>query len=134
MDLADINGRGAQSLSSNLGIEITELADAALHGRIPVDGRTARLAGVFHGGASVAFAEPLAFWAGYLAVDRTRFHVAGQEINANHIHPVSTGWVRCAASPVHVGGWVHVWEVRISSDASALGYIFWCTPARLSHG
>lgn len=131
VDLADLNGRGAQSLNSNLGIEITEVTEAALHGRMPVDGRTVQPAGVLHGGASVAFAETLASWAGYLAVDRTRFHVVGQEINANHIRPASTGWVHGTASPVNVGRRAHVWEVRITNDAGALVCISRCTLAVL---
>lgn len=131
VDLADLKGRGAQSLNSNLGIELRELTDTSLHGRMPVDGRTVQPAGVLHGGASVAFAETLASWAGYLAVDRTRFHVVGQEINANHIRPVSTGWVHGAASPVNVGRRAHVWEVRITNDAGTLVCISRCTLAVL---
>ena len=79
------------TLIENLGIEIVELRDDALVARMPVDHRTVQPAGVLHGGASVALAETLASWAGYLAVDREQFHVVGQEINANHIRPVFSG-------------------------------------------
>lgn len=131
VDLKDLNGRGAQSLNAHLGIEITEVTSTALHGRMPVDGRTVQPAGVLHGGASVAFAETLASWAGFMAVDRTRFHVVGQEINANHIRPVSAGWVHGTASAVNVGRRSHVWEVRIVNDAGALVCISRCTLAVL---
>lgn len=49
--MADLNIRGAQSLNSNLGIEITDVTDSTLHGRMPVDSRTVQPAGVLHGGA-----------------------------------------------------------------------------------
>ena len=91
------------TLIENLGIEIVEVRDDALVGRMPVDHRTVQPAGVLHGGASVALAETLASWAGYLAVDRERFHVVGQEINANHIRPVFSGWVTATATPASIG-------------------------------
>ncbi len=129
--LEDLNAKGAESLNSNLGIEITHVTDTALHGKMPVDNRTVQPAGVLHGGASVALAETLASWAGYLAVDRTKFHVVGQEINANHIRPASTGWVHGAATPVNVGRRAHVWEVRIVNDEGRLVCISRCTLAVL---
>jgi uncharacterized protein (TIGR00369 family) len=132
VDMADLNTRGAQSLNSNLGIEIIGVTDSTLHGRMPVDSRTVQPAGALHGGASVALAETLASWAGALAVDPERFHVLGQEINANHIRPASTGWVHGTASPVHVGRRAHVWEVRITDDDGALVCISRCTLAVLN--
>nr|WP_211160651.1 hotdog fold thioesterase [Microbacterium sp. MF43] len=117
------------TLIANLGIEVTELRDDALIGRMPVDQRTVQPAGVLHGGASVALAETLASWAGYLAVDRDRFHVVGQEINANHIRPVSSGWVTATVTPAAIGRRSHVWEIRIVDEAGRLVCISRCTLA-----
>lgn len=130
-DLRELNLRGTQSLNSNLGIEITEVSDTSLHGKMPVDDRTVQPAGVLHGGASVALAETLASWAGFLAVDRSRFHVVGQEINANHIRPASSGWVHGEATPINIGRRAHVWEVRIVNDDGKLVCISRCTLAVL---
>jgi len=123
----DAMARG--TLIENLGIEIVEVRENALVGRMPVDHRTVQPAGVLHGGASVALAETLASWAGHLAVDRERFHVVGQEINANHIRPISSGWVIATASPVNIGRRAHVWEVRIVDEADRLICISRCTLA-----
>lgn len=112
-----------------LGIEITEILPESLHGRMPVDARTTQPAGVLHGGASVAFAETLTSLAGFLAVDRNRFHVVGMEINANHLRPAATGWVTGVARPIHRGERVHVWEVRIADDRDRLVCISRCTLA-----
>ncbi|KRB37321.1 hypothetical protein ASD93_11885 [Microbacterium sp. Root180] len=117
------------TLIENLGIEIVELRDDALVGRMPVDARTVQPAGVLHGGASVALAETLASWAGYLAVDRERFHVVGQEINANHIRPMFSGWVTGTATPAAIGRRSHVWEIRLTDDAGKLVCISRCTLA-----
>lgn len=125
----DLNAMAGSTLIETLGIEVVEIRDDALVGRMPVDRRTVQPAGVLHGGASVALAETLASWAGYLAVDRDRFHVVGMEINANHLRPISSGWVTAVVSPVSLGRRVHVWEVRISDDAGRLVCISRCTLA-----
>ncbi|WJL96789.1 hotdog fold thioesterase [Microbacterium sp. ET2] len=124
----DLEAMAAGTMIENLGIEIVEMRDDALVGRMPVDHRTVQPAGVLHGGASVAVAETLASWAGYLAVDREKFHVVGQEINAN-LRPVPSGWVTATASPVHLGRRAQVWEIRIVDDADRLVCISRCTLA-----
>ena len=125
----DLNAMTSGTLIESLGIEIVELREDALVARMPVDHRTVQPAGVLHGGASVALAETLASWAGYLAVDREQFHVVGQEINANHIRPVFTGWVTATATPAAIGRRSHVWEIRIVDDAGRLACISRCTLA-----
>lgn len=125
----DLAAMAPGTLIEHLGIEIVEIRDDALVGRMPVDHRTVQPAGVLHGGASVALAETLASWAGYLAVDRERFHVVGMEINANHLRPVSGGSVTATATPISVGRRAHVWEIRIVDDAGKLVCISRCTLA-----
>ena len=125
----DLDAMAGASLIETLGIEIVAVQPDALVARMPVDHRTTQPAGVLHGGASVALAETLASWAGYLAVDRDRFHVVGQEINANHIRPVMAGWVTATATPAAIGRRAHVWEVRIVDDAGKLVCISRCTLA-----
>ena len=126
----ELNDWGRASLNENIGIEITEIAAGSLHARMKVDHRTIQPAGYLHGGASVAFAETLASWAGFLAIDRDHKHVVGQEINANHIRPVPAGdWVTGVAEPVYVGKRSHVWQVRISNESGKLVCISRCTLA-----
>ena len=125
----DLNAMATSTLLETLGIEILEVRDDALVARMPVDHRTVQPAGALHGGASVALAETLASWAGYLAVDREQFHVVGQEINANHIRPVFSGWVTATATPAAIGRRSQVWEIRIVDDAGKLVCISRCTLA-----
>lgn len=124
-----LNEMAGSTLIESLGIEVVELRDDALVGRMPVDPRTVQPAGVLHGGASVALAETLASWAGFLSVDREKFHVVGQEINANHIRPVFSGWVTGTATPAAIGRRSQVWEIRIVDEAGKLVCISRCTLA-----
>ncbi|WP_404315596.1 hotdog fold thioesterase [Prescottella equi] len=126
-----VNRKGADTLNRNLGIELTRFTDNSLEGRMPVDERTKQPAGVLHGGASVAFAETLASWASIFAVDRSKFHCVGMEINANHVRPVSSGWVHGAATPLAIGRKTHVWEIKIVNDEGKLVCVSRCTMAVL---
>lgn len=129
--LAQANERNQGCGNGHLGIELTEAGDDYLRGRMPVDDRTRQPAGVLHGGMSVAFAETLASWAAAYVVDPSRFHCVGQEINANHVRAVASGWVTGTARPVHLGGRSHVWEVRIEDERGKLACISRVTMAVL---
>ena len=78
------NSRRDGTLLDELGIEMTELTEDSLKGRMPVDGRTRQPGGVLHGGASVALAETLASWGATFTVDPAADYCVGMEINANH--------------------------------------------------
>lgn len=118
--LEDVNKRGQTCANGHLGIELIEVGDDFLRGRMPVDHRTRQPAGALHGGVSVAFAETLASWAGAHAVDRSKYHCVGQEINANHVRAVTEGYVYGEARPLHLGRTSHVWDVRITNEAGKL--------------
>ena len=110
---------GANTLMDSLGIEIIEAGDDWLKGRMPVDQRTKQPFGLLHGGASVALAETIASWAGTLSVGADQMCV-GVEINANHLRPVTSGWVYAVATPESRGRTLQVWTVRISDEAGRL--------------
>ena len=104
-----------------------------LRGRMPVDARTRQPAGVLHGGVSVVLAETLASWAAAYVVDPRLFHCVGQDINANHVRAVRSGWVYGEARAHHIGRSSHVWEVKITNEEDKLVSIARVTMAVLSH-
>lgn len=130
--LDNINDSDYKSLPSHLGIEMVEAGEDFLKARMPVDERTRQPAGVLHGGASVVLAETLASWGAAFAVDPTKFHCVGQEINANHVRAAKPGWVYGVARPVHLGRQSHVWEVKIVDEDEKLVCISRVTMAVLS--
>lgn len=127
--LETANELSARSLISALGIEFVEAGEDYLVARMPVDDRTRQPVGVLHGGASVALAETLASWAATFTVDRDQANCVGMEINANHIRPVTSGWVTGVASPIALGRRTQVWEIRITDDGGKLVCISRCTMA-----
>lgn len=117
------------NLGQTLGMEFLEMVSGKVSARMPVDQRTHQPFGVLHGGASVALAETLASIGGWLLVDVTKFTTVGIEINANHIRPVSSGFVTGTAQCVHQGKTTQVWEIRITDQREKLVCISRCTLA-----
>jgi len=108
------------TLAEHLGIEYLEIGDDFLKGKMPVDHRTIQPAGLLHGGASVALAETLGSVGAGLCVDREKKSIVGIEINANHVRPVTAGWVIGVAKPIHVGLTTQIWEIKIYNDVEKL--------------
>ena len=107
-------------LSSHLGIEFTEFGDDYLRGTMPVEPRTRQPMGYLHGGASLAFAETLGSVAANYVVDPAKFRCLGQEINANHLRPVTDGLVIGTARPIHLGSRSQVWGIEIRDPRERL--------------
>ncbi|MGH8310868.1 MAG: hotdog fold thioesterase, partial [Steroidobacteraceae bacterium] len=75
---------------------------------------------ILHGGASVALAETLGSIGGSMCVDREKFQIVGQEINANHLRAVRGGFVHGSARPIHLGKRSQVWSIEIKDDRGKL--------------
>ena len=111
-----INEFNANTMVGHIGIEILEVGEIFVSGRMPVDERTTQPYGLLHGGASVAFAESLGSLAGSIHVDLEKVAVVGIEINANHLKSVRSGWVYGKATPVKIGKRIQVWNINITNE------------------
>jgi uncharacterized protein (TIGR00369 family) len=127
-DLRQANEMAAGCAIGHLGIELTELGPDHLIARMPVDIRTRQPFGILHGGASVLLAETLVSCAATFVVPPGKAAV-GMEINANHLRPVSSGWVAGTARPISLGRRTQVWEVRIVDGDDRLVCVSRCTLA-----
>jgi 1,4-dihydroxy-2-naphthoyl-CoA hydrolase len=104
------------TMVEHLGIEVTELGDNYIVGTMPVDNRTKQPFGILHGGASVALAETLASYGGYLTIDPEKYYVVGAEINANHLKMAKEGNVTGKCTPIKRGRSTQVWQTEITND------------------
>jgi 1,4-dihydroxy-2-naphthoyl-CoA hydrolase len=118
--LDQVKERSKDTLMEHLGIEYLEIGEDYLKARMPVDSRTRQTAGILHGGASAALAETLGSIAAAMCIDREKKRIVGIEINANHIRPVSAGWVTGITTPIHVGTTTQIWEIRIYNEQEKL--------------
>jgi len=118
--LEKINAWRKNTMVEHLGIELTEVGEGYLCGKMPVDHRTHQPMGLLHGGASVALAETLGSIGAQLQVDQSKYACVGLEINANHIKGVRSGFVYGRATAQHLGRTTQVWEIRITNEADEL--------------
>ena len=108
------------TMGAHLGIEVVDIGPDYLEAKMPVDHRTMQPDRILHGGASVALAETLGSVGGSMCVDRERFQIVGQEINANHLRPATGGYVTGRAKPIHLGRRSQVWNIEITDDKKRL--------------
>ena len=104
------------NMDKHLDIEIVEIGDDFIVGRMPVIEKTKQPYGILHGGASCVLAESIGSTAAALTLDGAKKYPVGIEINANHISSPTNGHVYAKAVPVHVGGSTSVWNIDITDD------------------
>ena len=131
IDLITLNATNDQTASQHLGIEIVELGDDFLRGRVPVDHRTRQPFGLLHGGVSVVLAETLGSLGAYYASPEGH-NAVGLDINANHLRSATSGWVTGTARPVHLGRSTHVWAIELVNEAGVLTCVSRLTMAILA--
>lgn len=111
-----LNQHRNDNMAGNIGIEFLEVGDDYLKARMPVDERTKQAFGILHGGASCVLSETLGSVAAWMCINPEKQMAVGIEINANHIRPVSQGFVTGICKPVQVGRSIHVWNTEIFKD------------------
>ncbi|MFN3377080.1 MAG: hotdog fold thioesterase [Burkholderiaceae bacterium] len=129
--LEQLNASSANTAVSHLGIEITEIGDDYLRGRVPVDHRTKQPFGLLHGGVSVVLAESLGSMGAYYASPEGH-HAVGLDINANHLRSATSGWVTGTARAVHIGRSTQVWQIDMHNEAGELTCVSRLTMAILA--
>lgn len=129
VSLEEFNARNKNTMSEFLGIEFTEIGNDYLKATMPANERTMQPAGIIHGGANVTLAETIASIAANYCIDYTQYRAVGQEINANHIRPVSSGIVTATTRPLHLGKTSQVWHIEIVNEAGKLTCISRMTAA-----
>ena len=119
ISVQSLNDTSANTATSHLGIELTEVGDDFVRGRVPVDERTRQPFGLLHGGVSVVLAETLGSLGAYYASPEGH-RAVGLDINANHLRAATSGWVTGTARAVHIGRTTQVWQIDMVNDAGEL--------------
>ena len=110
----------------DLGIELTEITDELVRGRLLVDRRHLHPMGYVHGGAWVAFADTVAAWGTLRHLPEGRGFTT-VELKINVLSSAKAGdELTAVGEPLHVGSRTQVWQVRIEREAR-LAANFVCT-------
>lgn len=119
LEISNIEKIALGTMMEHLDIQIVEVGDNFIKGRMPVDSRTRQPAGLMHGGASCVLAETLGSLAARHCVEPKQ-EVVGIEINTSHIKSIKEGFVIGTAKPLHLGKTTQVWEISIHNEQEAL--------------
>ena len=115
------------SFPGDLGIELVEITDERVVGRMAVDRRHLHPGGYLHGGAWTAFADTVAAWGTMRHLDGGTGGFTTVELKINVFAAARDGDVIDAVGvPLHVGRRTQVWEVRMEREGR-LAANFVCT-------
>lgn len=104
------------TLMETLAIEMVDVGDDFVIGKMPVNSRVYQPDGVLHGGATVALAETTGSFAAELFLNRKEVFVRGIEISANHLKSVTQGYVYAKATFIHKGRTTQLFEIKVTDD------------------
>ena len=109
-----------------MGIELLEIEDDSVRGRLIVDRRHLHPGGYVHGGVWVALADTVAAWGTMRNLDSsTNFTTAELKMNVFSSGKVGDELI-AVGEPLHRGRRTQVWEVRVSKEGRAAAN-FICT-------
>lgn len=121
------------SFPGELGVELVEIEDDLVRGRLLIDRRHLHPFGYVHGGVWVAFADTVAAWGTLRNLPPgDRFTTVELKINV-FAAGVAGDELIAEAQPLHRGRRTQVWEVRILK-AGRLAANFVCTQMVLAGG
>ncbi len=106
---------GVGTLVEKLGIIFSEISVDRVVATMPVEGNQ-QVAGILHGGASVALAETLGSFAAAVHGQGAKKPV-GVDISATHHRAGVTGLVTGVCTPIHLGRTLTTHEIVISDEA-----------------
>lgn len=114
--LAELNETCKKTLVEHLGIVFTDVSEGKLVATMPVDNRTIQPMKLLHGGAIMALAETVGSAGSFILIDRSKYHVVGMEINANHVGSATSDYVTGTGRLLHKGKKTHVWEILVNDQ------------------
>jgi 1,4-dihydroxy-2-naphthoyl-CoA hydrolase len=118
--------RLAGTFPGNLGIELTEITDEQVRGRMCIDKRHLHPMGYVHGGAWVAFADTVAAWGTLRHLPEGRGFTT-VELKINVFAAAKEGdELTAVGEPLHIGSRTQVWQVH-SFRGERLRANFVCT-------
>jgi 1,4-dihydroxy-2-naphthoyl-CoA hydrolase len=109
-----------RTLDGTLGVEVVEMNEGVIRGRMPVEDRIRQPYGIVHGGALSTIAESLASMGTAYGVQAEGKIAMGQEINASFMRPIREGHVNALARVRRRGRTAWNWEIEITDDSGRL--------------
>lgn len=110
----------AQGFDSLVGLELTEVTDDRVSGRVAVRDELRQPYGLVHGGVYASIAESLASLGTGAVVARSGKVAMGLSNQTSFLRPITQGTIHGVAIRRHAGRSTWVWEVEMSDDQGRL--------------
>jgi 1,4-dihydroxy-2-naphthoyl-CoA hydrolase len=108
-------------LPEKFGLEIIEVGDDFMIGKLTVDERHLRPGNIMNGGVSLVLIETLGSFSSYLYINPETQNAFGIQVSANHISIAKPGDILFAKSSViHIGRTTQIWDVHITNQKGKL--------------
>jgi uncharacterized protein (TIGR00369 family) len=102
------------------GLEIVEVSDDRMRGRVVVRDELKQPYGLVHGGVYAAIAESLASMGTAMVVARNGQRAMGLSNQTSFLRPVTEGVIDAVATRKHAGRTTWVWEVEMTDQQNRL--------------
>ena len=102
------------------GLEVLEVTEELVRGRVRTDERHRQPAGLVHGGLFASMAESLTSMATHVAVSGDGRSAQGLSNQTSFVRPILEGTVHATARRRHRGRTTWVWEVDVTDDEGRL--------------
>jgi 1,4-dihydroxy-2-naphthoyl-CoA hydrolase len=106
----------ASPFDGHYGLEIDDVSDDLVCGRVPVRNHHKQPTGVVHGGVYASIAEALASYGTTLGVLRDGKVGLGMSNHSSFLRPIAGGTIHAEARPRHRGRTTWIWDVDLSDD------------------
>ena len=118
--IEDIAWMKKGTMMEALEMDLLEIGNDYLTGRMPINHKTVQPMKILHGGANVALAETLGSIGSWMMIDPEKQICVGQSITANHLRPGTKGFANAKATIIHRGKTSHLWNIDITNDEGKL--------------
>lgn len=115
------------SLPDLLGLEVLEVGDGLVRGRMPVTARHLAPNGFLHAASVIALADTLCGHGTFAHLPAGARAFTTIELKSNFFGTARSGWVLGTATARHRGRTTQVWDAEVSDENGKLIAAFRCT-------
>ena len=114
---SELNRRSAGHLPGLVGLEVLEVAEGRVTGRMPVRAELLAPNGFLHAAAIVALADTLCGYGCIAHLPEGAKGFTTVELKSNFLGTLLEGALACEAVPVHRGRNTQVWDATVTDEA-----------------
>ena len=120
--------RAAGNLPGVMGIEIVDMAEGQVKGRMPIQPLHMAPNGYLHAASVVALADTTCGFATMAHLPEGSQSFTTIELKSNHLGTLREGVAACTATVHHLGNNTHVWDAVVSDEQTGKKIaLFRCT-------